>query len=1000
MNLAACPSADVLAQLERGALPEPEAASVREHLRRCETCQALSSTLAGDRPSRRPTLETAAALAPLTRGTLVGRYVILQLLGSGAMGMVYEAVDPDLGRKIALKLLRTSRKDPESRTRLLREAQAMARLSHPNVVPVFDVGTTEAGDVFVAMERVDGQTLSEWCARQHDWRQILRYFLYAGRGLSAAHAAGLVHRDFKPHNVLVGADGRVRVTDFGLARSLAEPDGDPVSPSPPSPGTPPDALGAPLTREGAILGTPRYMSPEQLSGEQVDPRSDQFSFCVALYEALYRERPFGGDHLHVLLAQQKLDQVRDPPEGSVIPQRVRKALLRGLRSDPSARHPSMEALFAELALKAGPSWRQIAGVGAGAALIAALATVGVVRLRTPAPCAGVGDPFLGTWSAEAQRRVSSAFEATGKPFAREAFKALDRALTGYSEGAARTAQTTCAAARIQHQASEEVYARQAACLGQRERELKAFVELLAHADAETLALASTATDRLAPIADCTRLGALAIQTSPTQALHADEANTLFVTLADARAQNALGHYQDALGRIDRGLEGAPHLKETPLAAELLQQHARAESQLDHYPEAAADFERSALLSERYGDDAQAAHSWAERAGIETDLAHYPEAAQLLALARAKLDRLGSAPPEAEVTWLSASSGLAFQQGKYAEAASLLKRALELRQDHPAALSEGGLRERLGNADKALGDLDGAAREYTQAVALTERALGPKHPALTSMLGMLAGVRRRQGDLQAARALLERALTIEAEASGPDSLESARQLNNLALVDETEGNNVEALARLQRARHIKERALAADHPALATAWINEATALIPLHRLQEAEAALARAAEILIAAKGPSHPDLVAVYNNLGTVQRDQERFWPARESFSKAAEIARAHLGPKHPWLAVSLFGLGLTEISLDRFAQAGPVLEETLAIQEANHATQTDLAETQFALAEALWVSRSERRRSLALAKEALATGRKTPLPDGPTVQDMERWLSQHRAIWSAVAR
>ena len=300
----------------------------------------------------------------------IGRYRVEGRLGSGAMGVVYSAVDERLGRRLAIKLLHESfAGDPTGRARLLREAQAMARLRHENVVLIYDVGTHGDGDeqVFIAMELVEGRTLDRWLREApRRWDDVLARFLQAGRALAAAHRAGVLHRDFKPENVLVDAAGRVRVLDFGLARALAGPaEGDPA-----------DSLSEPLTRTGSILGTPAYMAPEQLRGEQTDARADQFSFCVALYEALYGERPFGSVPRFAPV------EITHVPKDSKVPTRVRRALLRGLADTPEERHADMDALLAALNPRIA-SWHIVAalvvggllvigGVGLGAWLSAAL----------------------------------------------------------------------------------------------------------------------------------------------------------------------------------------------------------------------------------------------------------------------------------------------------------------------------------------------------------------------------------------------------------------------------------------------------------------------------------------------------------------------------------------------------------------------------------------------------------------------------------------------------
>src|SRR3954470_18376849 len=247
----------------------------------------------GPQPPRQPG-------EPLPRGSAVGRYVVLERIGSGGMGVVYAAYDPELDRKVALKLFRPDRAGAagEAALRLPREGQVRARLSGPHVVAVYDAGTF--GDqVFVAMELMEGRTLRQWLGEgKRGWREIVDVFVAAGRGLAAAHAAGLVHRDFKPDNVLLGTDGRVKVADFGLAAALGAGEEDlpaatranmaraqlELSRSPMSP----------LTRTGAVLGTPMFMAPEQHLGERADDRSDQFSFSVALYRALYGDWPFAG----------------------------------------------------------------------------------------------------------------------------------------------------------------------------------------------------------------------------------------------------------------------------------------------------------------------------------------------------------------------------------------------------------------------------------------------------------------------------------------------------------------------------------------------------------------------------------------------------------------------------------------------------------------------------------------------------------------------------------
>ena len=399
-----CLNDDTVAALLEQRLGASAIRQLTEHIDRCGECRAL--------------VAEAVRSVEQPSGGRFGRYEILECIGAGAMGIVYLARDPDLGRKVALKLLRP---DPSAATsqdapaRLLREAQSMARLSHPNVITVYEVGAF-GDEVFLAMEFVEGTTLGEWMqAPGRSWRDVLAVFRRAGEGLEAAHAAGLVHRDFKPDNVLVGVDGRVRVTDFGLARAA---DG----PAPPTGGaddgsTPP--LDASMTRTGTLVGTPAYMAPEQLAGRPADARSDVFSFCVALYEGLYGERPFAGVTPQELARAIELGDVRKPPSAARVPSWLGRVVLRGLEGLPESRPSDMRALLGALASGAARARRRRA-----AAALAAMACVSIAAMTSsrlslrpsvaPAPAARPTSmdalPIPSSTSAEALRTYRRALQ--------------------------------------------------------------------------------------------------------------------------------------------------------------------------------------------------------------------------------------------------------------------------------------------------------------------------------------------------------------------------------------------------------------------------------------------------------------------------------------------------------------------------------------------------------------------------------------------------------------
>ena len=282
------------------------------------------------------------------QGDEIGRFTVLETLGEGGMGVVLAAYDPVLDRKVALKLLRPeltpAEGGTEARARLKREAQAMARLRHPSVVTVFEVGEYEH-QVFLAMEYVPGGTLGEWADKHRGesdgWRKIVDAYVKAGEGLVAAHAIGLIHRDFKPANVLVDGE-RFQVTDFGISSHTGDIE------RVPTPGRPASSVETSLTRTGLLMGTAPYMAPERHNHQPATPATDQFAFCVALFESLYGYRPFAGK-TSTAVAQAILDgALRSPPSSSDVPEFVRKAILRGLSGDPEERWPSMADLLRTL----------------------------------------------------------------------------------------------------------------------------------------------------------------------------------------------------------------------------------------------------------------------------------------------------------------------------------------------------------------------------------------------------------------------------------------------------------------------------------------------------------------------------------------------------------------------------------------------------------------------------------------------------------------------------
>jgi predicted Ser/Thr protein kinase len=374
-----CLDANLVQDLMSGTLDASTRTAVIEHLDTCTDCrqlvaitarttvhEPLAATVTTNFVANEIALATtispssAAAEAPAP-GRKIGKYLLIERLGAGAIGVVWRAEDPELGRRIALKVLK--RPDATLTERLLREAQSMAQVNHPNVVTVYEAGSSD-GVAYIAMELVTGRSLRAWQrSARHTVPEIVEAYITAGRGLAAAHGAGIVHRDFKPDNVLVSDDGRICVTDFGLAAAK------------PTSAITPRISDVELTTSGSVLGTPAYMAPEQFVGGNLDPRTDQFNFCSSLYEALYGERPFAGTTFDQLGRDVCDGKIRSAPAGTRVSGALRAIVLRGLAVKPGDRFPTMDQLLRELGRDRARPWRRVAI--AASALAAALA-LGVV----------------------------------------------------------------------------------------------------------------------------------------------------------------------------------------------------------------------------------------------------------------------------------------------------------------------------------------------------------------------------------------------------------------------------------------------------------------------------------------------------------------------------------------------------------------------------------------------------------------------------------------------
>ncbi|MCA9638275.1 MAG: serine/threonine protein kinase, partial [Myxococcales bacterium] len=476
-----------------------------------------------------------------------GRFTVLERVAGGGMGVVYAAFDPKLSRKVAIKVLRDQ--GDARRRRLLREARTLARLSHPNVVAIHDVGERE-GSVWLAMEFVEGVTLSAWLrAERRTWRAALEVMEAAGRGLAAAHAAGLLHRDFKPDNVMVGNDGRVRVMDLGLARASEDEPVPTVSHDLAARGES-GKLAIRVTQAGAVLGTPAYMAPELFRGGDADARADVFAYCVTLWEALYGQRPFAGASMVRLAANVLAGKLEAPPRDPAsrrVPRWLRRVCERGLALDPERRYASMPALLAtfERGLGRARLGRSFAGIAALALVVGgALGWSRWDEHQRRAACERDGAEIDAVWNDERRRALREGLLATGVPYAATAAAKTSHYLDAQAKRWRAVRTGVCLETRVAGTWTEELLARASWCLEERKMELEALAAELTRANATTVQKAVMAAAGLNDVEPCRKGPRLRLLPGPP----AEGSGVAAVDqeLSHAGALLAAGDYQQGL----------------------------------------------------------------------------------------------------------------------------------------------------------------------------------------------------------------------------------------------------------------------------------------------------------------------------------------------------------------------------------------------------------------------------------------------------------------------
>lgn len=892
---------------------------------------------AGDRP-------------PLAPGTKVGRYVVEGKLGQGGMGVVYAAYDPTLARRVSLKLILSAEGEEvvDSKARLQREAQALARLSHPNVVAVHDLGAWNS-QVYLVMDLVRGTTLRHWLqARERPWEEIVRVFLDAGAGLAAAHRAGLIHRDFKPGNVLVDEEGRARVLDFGLARiagALPSTEDGAGGPDAGVEEEPASALTEALTRTGHLVGTPLYMAPEQHRGGELDERTDQFAFFVSLSEALFGARPYLVRDLKAHALEGTPPPLRSGSKGADVPARLRQVVLRGLSLDPAARFKSMGE--ARAALRAAGQSRTARFVVATrvAAVLLLVAAGAVMFARGRYACEREGRGLAGDWNADHGATIRSAFAATQAPYAASAADHVTKRLDAYAQEWGGAAVDACAAARAAGRAGDELWGRRKDCLARLRMQVRSLVDVLEHADGAAVERSVQAAYGLERVSSCASPAAF-------QAFRASSESGAWGLRERAAKVRALL----LAGQVKAGLALAEPLARDAARGESRASLAEALELLGGLRKAAGDAKgaedalfRAITAAQSAGDEIGAARLMAQLASLAGKGERAAEGRRWVELASAVVERDGPAP-DLEAQVLDAKAWIDYDERKIDDAIAAGRRAVELREQalpagHPdvarAYLTYGTMLNGSGHPARA-------EEAYRKALPILQRAFGPEHPQIASALHGLGTMCKHQGRYREALEWLQKAYDMRSRVLGPEHLEVASTLNNIGTAEMGLGRYQEALEHEMRALVIIERNVGPDHVNVAITLNNIAAARARLGTAGQAEALMRRALEIAVKHYGPEHDLVSTCYLNLGLVQQAQGQMPAALESLQKSAAIAEKTLGHDHPAMFVPLQALGGAQLRAVHPKEAVETLRRALAVVE-KEAGAAKLAEARMDLAKAL---------------------------------------------------
>ncbi len=874
-----------------------------------ESAPALLSTQVGT-----PTGLDIEVNAEFVIPQFLGRYKIHGVLGRGGMGVVYAATDPELDRDVALKVLSPGDHDPIARARLRREARTLAKLAHPNVVTVHDVGETH-GQLYIAMERIAGQTLRAWTqARRHSWSEIVDMYAAAGRGLIAAHEAGLVHRDFKPDNVLVDERGIARVVDFGLARLIADPKGDLPSSNAARTSRIPTAEDSrssrTLTRTGTIMGTPAYMAPEQHLGLAGDAQSDQFALCVAIWEALYGVRPFVGLN-HEMLASAILRGELNEGPGRGVPPAIRRVLRRGLATAPEHRWPSVAALLTALT-GVHRRRRNVAFASLALVLTGSLVAGTWYASRqepTTRVCVDTGARVDHIWNPKRRTQLNAALTRVGGSEFESTRTQLLTRIEQYADTLRAGFEDACLDTRQRLLVSPGLHDKRLRCLATRMAEFDARVGVLETMTRDELGRATTLLVDLPQVERCADLRYLEMRlpgpSDPADARRVDEARS---DLARAKAAHSAARFDEGEAELQHARRLTEHVDFPPLTAEMTSLHARFVAARGDYREAATLLENAYYAALGMGHD---------EAAIEAAL-------QLIYQHGFRLRT-----PER-----------AFEWARHAE--SLIERSGDEHARAQLSFFRGPVHLQLGEPERAL-------QLSRHALAQFERLFGPDDDRVASALTNIGGSLEKMGRHAEARVALERALAIRLKLFGDYSAKTATTLGNLGLVLEHLGEHKAGIQKLQQALEIYERVFGPADITGAGTRLNLTYALFSAKRMDEALQVGEQGLRIA-RALDPPRPVLVEhILQALAEINLEHGQPEAARARYLEMLVLLPEAQKKKIYNRADPYLGLARLSNAVGEFSEALAYAEQALEIYASAEEVSTEHAEAHSLAAQAL---------------------------------------------------